>query len=410
MQDVSLHLIVFLIASAVLSFLVLYGLVKLFVSVKKKQKGEDEHSNVGFVVDTFHGLVAQLKEKEKELDVLRTRAEERAGLMEDYSENILRSVPSGVVSLDGNWRTVTVNTAAERILEIRAEDVAGKDISAVFTGSVDLKSLGTVERGETQYITPSRKRRWLGYSFTPLVDASEEVIGQLLIFTDLTELKALQSQVELRQRLASLGEMAAGIAHELRNPMGVIDGYMRLLSKKVDPSLAQTVEAVSEEVALMNRIITEFLSFARPRELNLEDVNLRGLLEECRGSVLGDREDVEVSIQVEDDVTIRADRTLLRQAFTNLIQNAADAQEGGGSIAFTGTAEDEFLILAVGDAGPGIDEEIREKVFLPFFTTKEQGTGLGLPLVHRIITGHGGSIEILDTVEGGTMFRVKLPR
>jgi signal transduction histidine kinase len=126
--------------------------------------------------------------------------------------------------------------------------------------------------------------------------------------------------------------------------------------------------------------------------------------------VLGDREDVEVSIQVEDDVTIRADRTLLRQAFTNLIQNAADAQEGGGSIAFTGTAEDEFLILAVGDAGPGIDEEIREKVFLPFFTTKEQGTGLGLPLVHRIITGHGGSIEILDTAEGGTMFRVKLPR
>jgi PAS domain S-box-containing protein len=409
MPDVSLHLILFFMASAVLSFLVLYGLVKLYVGVKKKQKGQDEHSNVGFVVDTFHGLVARLKEKEKELEVLRTRAEERAGRMEDYNENILRSVPSGVVSLDESWRTVTVNAAAEKILEIRAEDVAGRDISAVFEGSLDLKALGTVERGETQHITPLGKRRWLGYSFTPLVDAREKVIGQLLIFTDLTELKALQSQVELRQRLASLGEMAAGIAHELRNPMGVIDGYMRLLSKKVDPSLAETVEAVTREVALMNRIITEFLAFARPRELNLEDVNLRGLLEECRESVLGAREDIEVSIHVEDDVTLRADRTLLRQVFTNLIQNAADAQEGGGSIGFSGSAEDDVFTLAVRDAGPGIEEEIREKVFLPFFTTKEQGTGLGLPLVHRIITGHGGSIEIEDGAEGGSMFRVKLP-
>lgn len=410
MQGVDIDLLKLLLVATLGVVFVLLALmaVAAYLRGKKKSVAARPASEVGFVVDTFHELVSALKEKEKELEALRRQAEERAGKAEDYNENILQSVPSGVISLDGAWRVVKVNSSAERILERRAGEIMGRDCRELLGG------LGEepVERGEMQYMTGSGKRIWLGFSLTPLMDAGGRTIGRLLVFTDLTELKALESQAELRQRLSSLGEMAAGIAHELRNPMGVISGYVRLLSKKVDPSLSQTVEAITKEVSVMDRIVADFLSFARPRELSYAEVDLAALLKLCIDNVTAgpyDQRQPQVALESEGPVRIKGDEVLLRQAFTNLLQNALEATGPEGRVS-VGVAlrEGRQAVVTVSDTGHGIAEGIRDKVFLPFYTTKEKGTGLGLAIVHRIITSHGGSIDLESTAQG-TTFRIMLP-
>jgi len=407
MQGVSGIMVLFFMALALVTLLVLYGAVKLYVRMLRG-KVVDRGTDVDFVVGTFQGLVAQLKEKERELEVLRRHAEERAGIMEDYNENILQSVPTGVISLDESDRVVKVNSSAERILGVRASEIIGTPVSEVFRGGLEPRVLGSVERGETPYVAASGRRLWLGFSLSPLLDSEKRPIGRLLIFTDLTELKALQSQAELRKRLSSLGEMAAGIAHELRNSMGVISGYTRLLSGKATPELKGAVEAVSQEVSVMDSIISDFLSFARPREPELAELNLRSLAEECVRNIVGERKDIEVTMGIDEDLVIRADPVLLRQAFANLAQNALQAQRDGGSISFSARQDADSVYITVADEGHGIDEAIRDRIFLPFFTTKEKGTGLGLAMVHRIIESHGGSIE-LESGSMGTTFRLRLP-
>lgn len=400
-------MVLFLMALALAALLVLYGVVKLYAKVLRG-RASDGSSDVDFVVGTFQGLVAQLKDKEREIEVHRRHAEERAGRMEDYNENILQSVPTGVISLDGDDRVVKVNSSAERIMGVRAPDVIGSPVSEVFRGGLDPRALGSIERGETSYVAASGRRLWLGFSLSPLLDSGKRPIGRLLIFTDLTELKALQSQAELRKRLSSLGEMAAGIAHELRNSMGVISGYTRLLSGRAPRELKATVEAVAQEVSAMDSIISDFLSFARPRQPELAEVNLRSLAEECVRNIVGERKDIEVTMAIDEALVVRADAGLLKQAFANLVQNALQAQQDGGAISFSASRNADSVYITVSDAGHGIDEAIKDRIFLPFFTTKEKGTGLGLALVHRIVESHGGSIE-LDSGGKGTTFRLSLP-
>jgi PAS domain S-box-containing protein len=398
-------------AGTVLFFGLVYAFLRIYSGTQKRsiEAGKEGAGEVGFVVDTFHELVSKLKEKEKELEALRSLAEERAETIEDYNENILQSVPSGVISMDESLRMMKVNSSAERILEVRAEDVVGKRLAEVFKVPLsELQGLQTVERGDLHYTTQSGKRMRLGFSLSPLFDRKKNPIGRLFVFTDLTELKALESQAALRQRLSSLGEMAAGIAHELRNPMGVIAGYTKILSKKVDETLMPQVDAIKKEVSGMDAIINDFLSFAKPREPNLTDVNLYELIEASADSELEGRADIRASINIDRALTLPLDNILMRQTFANLIRNAADAMPEGGEIKFSSDIKPDHVDISVSDTGHGIPEGIREKIFLPFFTTKENGTGLGLAIVHRIVASHGGSIDV-ESTEKGTTFRLRLP-
>jgi PAS domain S-box-containing protein len=378
-----------------------------FVAMRKRKKSpiEERTSEVGFVVDTFHGLVAKLKDKEKELQALRTKAEERAGAIESYNEDILQSVPSGVISMDESWKIVKANAAAGRILGLKADELQDRDFKEVFP---DEKMQSHDKRGESQYVTSSGKRLWLGYSLSPLLDAGGRDIGQLFVFTDLTGLKALEGQAELRQRLSSLGEMSAGIAHELKNSMGVIAGYMKLLSRNADPALMETVETVSSEVKVMDRIITDFQGFTRSWELDLSDVKVRDMIETAAQGATAKSGDIEVSADIPGELTIQGDEVLLRQAFANLIRNAAEAMGDGGRVTVSAEASGDNVTVSVSDTGHGIGEDIREKIFLPFFTTKEKGTGLGLAIVHRTVIDHSGDIE-LQSDDKGTTVRITLP-
>ncbi len=319
-------------------------------------------------------------------------------------------MPSGVISLDSDLIVTKLNAAAGRILNLKAEEVIGKPYHEIFRDPLKsiLDGRTSVERGELQYVTSSGKNMHLGLAVTPLMNAKKEAIGKLIVFTDLTELKALQSQAELRDRLSSLGEMAAGMAHELRNPMGVIAGYTKLLSKKVAPSLGHIVDSVSQEVAVMDRIITDFLSFARPAEINFTCIDLDALLKNCIVGVLGEREDIKVGLSDDKAPSLYGDEILLRQAFTNLIQNAVEAMPQGGDLKFGFSLKEETAEITISDSGHGIPEKIKDKIFLPFYTTKDKGTGLGLAIVHKIIVSHRGSISV-GSSEKGTTFRVRLP-
>lgn len=404
--------LIFISLSFLVLILILAYILRVIIALKKKKAEEEDKTvtEVGFVVDTFHDVVSKLKEKERELEILRTTAEKRASEIEIYNEDILQSVPSGVVSFDQQLCITRMNAAAEKILDCREDEVAGKGYAEVFSSPIRDIVAGRrmIERTDTGYTTKSGKRIWLGLNISPLKDSTGTVIGQILVFTDLTELKAFQSQMELRERLSNLGEMSAGIAHELRNPMAVISGYTKILSKKIEPSLLPAVEAISKEIAVMDRIITDFLSFAKPTELVLTDVDPCALMENCIAAVESAAKGIVIIKKLDAFLLIRADEVLLRQAITNLLQNAIEAMPEGGTLKVSVGSSPDGVLIAISDSGHRIPAELQDKIFLPFFTTKEQGTGLGLSIVHKVVVSHGGSIRI-DSGEAGTTFSVSLP-
>ncbi|GBE32257.1 sporulation kinase E [bacterium BMS3Bbin05] len=400
---------------ALLITLVFIVLIRMYILKQRetlKTAGESkEGSEVGFVVDTFHDLVARLKEKEKELEKLKAFAEEKAVRMEAYNENILQSVPSGVISVDNSTRIRSINQAAEMILGIDAKEVIGRKFDEVFREPLTtlLGEDKTVSRAEYPYATNDRRHIWVGITTSQLKNSSGDKIGIIFIFTDLTDIKALQSQVDLKQRLSQLGEMSAGISHELRNSMSVISGYAKLLSKKVEASNKTTVDAIQSEINIMDRIISELLAFAKPSFLNMEDVVINELLKETVASAVGGNESVKVALNPAAPLCIKADGVLLRQAFTNLFANAVDAMPDGGNIEVELSFLNRKAEICIKDSGCGIPEDIKQKIFLPFYTTKQKGTGLGLALVHKIIVSHGGSIEVAGKEGEGAMFRIILP-
>ncbi|MBS1114314.1 MAG: sensor signal transduction histidine kinase [Nitrospirae bacterium] len=407
-----IHSVILITILSLLVFLFLFVLVRTVLDFQKKkiEAKNREVTQVGFVVDTFHDLVSKLKDKERELEKLRKDAEERAWSVEMYNEDILQSVPSGVVSFDQESRIMKMNAAAEHILEMKQSDIRMKAYHEVFhkpiTDLIDRRE--TVERAEVSYLTGSGKRIWLGLTISPLRDSTDRNIGQLLVFTDLTELKAFQFQKDLRERLSTLGEMSAGIAHEMRNPLAVISGYTKMLSKKVDDSMKPAVDSIAKEVTVMDRIIADFLSFAKPTDLIVSEVDLKVLLEECLSSLEETSGGMTFSLNAEMLPHIRADEVLLRQACTNLLQNAIESMPDGGALQINGFLDDSVSI-SITDTGHGIPESIRSKIFLPFYTTKERGTGLGLAIVHKIIVSHGGDMKV-DTGDKGTTFTIRLPK
>jgi two-component system sensor histidine kinase AtoS len=397
-----------IIAAAAICIRIYMVRQKRMLGTKEKAK---EGSEVGFVVDTFHDLVAKLKENEKELERLKAFAEEKAGRMEAYNENILQSVPSGVVSVDNSLKIKSVNQAAERILGVDSREIIKRNFNEVFNEPLTalIKDNRTVSRVEYQYVTSDRRHIWLGITTSQLKNAEGEKIGLIFVFTDLTDIKALQAEVELKQRLSQLGEMSAGISHELRNSMSVISGYAKLLGKKADTSMMSTVDAISAEIDNMNKIISELLAFAKPTVLNTERVDLNRLVEETAASVTGNSNALKVSMNLHETVSINGDEVLLRQALTNLFVNAAEAMPGGGSLEIELNRVRNKAEIRIRDTGHGLPEDIRQKIFLPFFTTKDEGTGFGLALVQKIIVSHGGNIEVESKDGEGTTFRITLP-
>jgi len=383
----------------------------------EREQEQERTPDLSFIINAFHDVTRQLKEKERELQRLKALAEQRAENVESYTENILHCVTSGVITFDRNGLATTMNRAAEEVLRSEQGGVLGKSCREIFgDGEACRLVQETLERGipsrrmETELVRGS-ERIWLGFNTALLKDRKGASLGVILSFSDLTDVKRLQEQVELKERLSALGEMSAGIAHELRNPMAVIAGYLNLLSKQQEQKGKEIISDIKTEIGNMNRIIGDLLTFARPTALNRTATDLRAMIDACIESVMSARREtapIMITVQVPGR-TVNVDEALMRQAIGNILQNAADAMAEGGTLTIGMGGERGDAIL-ISDTGGGIPQENLKRIFLPFFTTREKGVGMGLALAHKIITSHGGRIEVKSETGRGTTFAVLLPQ
>jgi len=246
----------------------------------------------------------------------------------------------------------------------------------------------------------------------PLRDRQDNFAGVFCLFTDITEFKVLQQHMALKEKFASLGEMAAGVAHEFRNSLATLTGYLQLLEKRAGSDEQGYASSMQKELQLMQKVVNDFLSFARPVHLNVEPVRLQDLIKDC---VEEAKVTAPASFQFEVRGTfpvVPGDEMMLRQIFTNLLRNAVESvsPDAAGRVLMEGAlaAEGRFVWIDIQDNGTGIKSEDLTRVFTPFFSTKHTGVGLGLAIVQKLILQHNGAISV-DSNSNGTRFRIQLP-
>jgi len=260
----------------------------------------------------------------------------------------------------------------------------------------------------------------LGFSTSLVRDEAGRILGAVEVFNDMTEVKRLEAEVQRAHTLAALGEMAATVAHEIRNPLGGIATFANLLGRglETDDPRRRLVNKITEGVGRLNRIVTSLLTYTRPLRLNAHRVNFADLVEEATAFFEIDLERTHADISIErrypdGALTCRIDPEQFQQVILNLLQNAIQAMPEGGTLTVQvyQAAEDTSCgILCVRDTGIGMNSEVLEKLFTPFFTTKEDGTGLGLVTCKKIVEAHGGQIRVESRPEEGTRFFITVPQ
>ncbi len=372
--------------------------------------------------EQFEYLDAKLEETNNQL---RQSLEEKDRVSK-YLNNILESMSGGVLVLDLEGRITLFNQAAEEItgrsqeevLGRRYEEVMGEDAGGGKSALYTLDSGTGLQTREKELKRSDGRTIPLGFSSSLVRDHNGEVLGALEAFNDLTEVKRLEAQVQRMHTLAALGEMAATVAHEIRNPLGGIASFANLLERDLDSGdpNRRLVSKITEGVARLNRIVSSLLSYTRPLNLNTRTADIREVVEEAAAFFEVDPEGRSGEVVIERSYpetpqAVELDTEQVHQVVLNLLLNAAQAMPGGGVILLEVLREGNAgeTQIRVRDEGPGIDAETREKLFTPFFTTKEDGTGLGLVTSKKIVEAHGGRITLESNPGEGSCFTIALP-
>jgi len=339
---------------------------------------------------------------------------------------LIARLPVGIIATDREGRVTTWNAATAAMTGIQKEQAFGRlpdevlpaELAGFFSQEGSLDSLEENEQGKEKEIsvTFAGRKQFLLCHVISVRNHESMYMGQVLLVSNMTELKGLDKKMRENERLAAVGRMAAGVAHEVRNPLSSIKGLALLLKGKFvsDSREGKTAELLIQEVERMNRTISELLSFARPAPLNVRRTDLAELLDDEIRLVDSDARSrgIEIRLQFADGLLpVAADRDRIKQVFINIMLNGLQAMDSGG-ILFV-TAENSELestvVVTVKDTGCGIDEDSLNQIFYPYFTTKPGGTGIGLAISQKIVSDHGGAIRI-DSVAGqGTTVTVELP-
>jgi two-component system sensor histidine kinase HydH len=341
--------------------------------------------------------------------------------MKTYTENVVESMADGLISIDNEKKIVTLNRRAGEILGTTEEELKGKKIDEVLGQDIEafLRSAGEkviIRDQEMELPHRSGKEIPLSLSATPLKDEMGREMGSVFLLRDLREIRALQEKVRRSERLSSLGRLAAGVAHEIRNPLSSIRGFAQYFMRRFQSQEEEQgyASVMVKEVDRLNRVITELLDFARPkdprRELhsleNIMDHSLKLLEPELARRKVGIEREFEPNLP-----PVLTDHDQISQAFLNLLLNSIESMDGGGKIRIRlkkGRVRPSVEV-SITDTGRGIALEDLGKVFEPFFSTKSRGTGLGLAIVHQIVESHRGDIEVESREGMGTTFRIILP-
>jgi nitrogen fixation/metabolism regulation signal transduction histidine kinase len=388
-------------------------------------KSKDE---AGFVLETFQSVVAQLQTQRKELETLSAQASERADSAERFSERIVASVPSGLIAFDVSGRSMVINEPGRALLEVDGKAL-GQPAALLLKNAPKLAEMvqqcletGRLYRREA--IDSTTRDGWsrrLGATVAPIDLSPDRARGALCLLTDITEVTQLREAVVLKRNLESLGEMSAGLAHEFKNVIATLHGYVQLLqSLELNETGRTATSSLLKEVRNLSELVTSFLNFARPQPLELESISPASLIGDCAtelATLLSERR-VQLNISTgNDSLETRADERLLRQALLNLLRNGVEAigeEQSERWVEVSSYLErdkmgKQWVLVEIADSGPGIPLADLQRIFIPFFTTKATGHGVGLALAHRVIAEHGGSITAANRKGSGAVFTIRLP-
>lgn len=343
---------------------------------------------------------------------------------QDYTRQVVANMANGLLSINLDGEVLTYNQLALELLDLKEEKIKGCDLRTV----IDFKSTGisktlsqcrSVIEHEMIFQRKSGRAIPLSLSVTPIATDKETCSGAVILLRDLSEIKRLEDKVRRSEKLAAIGELAAGVAHEIRNPLSSIKGFAQFLSHalKERPEEREYAYIMVREIDRINRVVSDLLTYARPVTLDQTLVNLPGLIQHTIKLMTGDAQAKNVSITplLSDDLKdARLDANQITQALLNLLLNALQAIPVGGEIKIGADRQevDNQLHIWVEDNGPGIPKDLHGKVLDPFFTTHDKGTGLGLAIVHKIVENHQGEIHIQSPVEGaiaGTRISLYIP-
>ena len=396
-----------------------------------------------FMTASMQGVIEKLRAQEKELARLHLVAQERAQESERLTEEVTRNMPTGLLLVNATGSIGSANPAAEQALGSRGlryrsyKELLGAESDLAQMLEECLRDGRTFQRAEVEHLTADGESRRLGVTISPIYRGGRKTVrariedpevapdarpsGALCLLSDLTELVALQKQIRWKENLANLGEMSAGIAHEFKNALATVSGYAQMIRSETPPGdIHDSAERILEQTRALTHVVTEFLRFAKPLELSYETVPMQTIVER----VAAELQEAMPGCTVASEGAysdLPGDEALLRQALVNLVRNGIEAARGSGAtprVVISGTIEElaghSWQRVRVADNGPGIPEGDLPKIFLPFFTTKSEGTGLGLAVVQKIALQHGGSIEARnqssnDRAGGGAEFLLWLP-
>jgi two-component system sensor histidine kinase PilS (NtrC family) len=377
----------------------------------------------GFFAVAF--LSGSLAERARRGEAQLEQATEEIADLQAFNQYVFDNLLSGLATADAGNRLLTFNRSAMLItgrdgaLPIGESAADALQLPAAFAGNLS-EDLARVRSKRTDYMfrLPTDAVIELGLSVAalPLPDGSR---GYLYTFQDVTDVKRFEQNARLQQRLAAVGEMAAGIAHEIRNPLASMSGSMQMLKQELPLSAdqAQLMDIVLKESERLNQTIKSFLAYARPQRFSLQKLDLRPIVKETaillrNSTEVEEQHEIEVK-QADDAVTVEADEGQVRQILFNLATNGLRAMPNGGTLCLSALHEDtpkgRVAVLLVEDQGVGIPPEDVDSIFQPFRGSFGKGTGLGLAIVHRIVTDYGGQIDVRPRPEGGTVFRVSFP-
>lgn len=357
----------------------------------------------GYLSDRFRAAGRELGESERSLRIL-----------QNLHQNIIESLTSGMITLDLEGRIISINRTGLEILGINGEDrILGKDLGQFMSG-LHLEALVSKKREQMLYTAPDGRMVTLGFSTSELKDTEDKTQGYIIIYQDLTEVKELEDRLRTSEKMALLGQLAAGLAHELRNPLSAISGAVEILGSDVKPTEEnlRLVRMATQEVERLNLLVEDFLILTMPIQKLTTQVDLGLIISDTVESFAKTirRGNIEIINQVEKGIYVQADSYRLKQAVWNLLLNSVDAMPIGGLIMIKSRTEDNSAIIEISDEGKGVDENFISRIFEPFFTTKEVGTGLGLAIVQKVIEGYNGNINVISSRGNGATFVITLPR
>jgi signal transduction histidine kinase len=357
-----------------------------------------------------------------------------APVPDGFYRDLVWNLRNGVIAVTRDGRLAVMNEVAYKILGLTARpDDMGRpftqvlrdrpDVWRIVSAAFDLSHLPN--RAELRLKSTGKV---IGYTLSQVRDARGRITGATLFFKDLTRVEQLEERERLRDRLAALGEMAAAIAHEVKNPLAGIEVMAGILKRQhAESEDAQSIlRDIIKEAKMANAIVLEVLDFVRPIRLQVERISLSDVVRDAIATAESHvpRGGVDVGVSLNESLPpIQGDPHQLRQLFTNLLTNAFEAMGGTGQVAISAqllAAEEEpatsgelhavpMIQVEVADSGPGVPADVMDRIFSPFFTTKPQGSGLGLAIVRKIVDAHDGRIDVSAAVKGGTRFRVTLP-